>query len=198
MFRTSLRSSQVRCEVQKFIVRFTNQFVNYAFDWLLLLQGLCLQIGLCISIWTSELRNEVRDISGQIFVKSTVIIIHQGKYLLKTSGGEQLIKLLALSTSQCVLFTVILKKVFNKRPIECRSMLQGTTYVLNLCLGLFGKDKLQGKPACWHDLSFKGHYSDCLVRLVIQEKSEILKNSAWPRWVYCRFWGFLNKWRVRI
>ena len=26
------------CEVQKFIMRFTNQFVNYAFDWLLLLQ----------------------------------------------------------------------------------------------------------------------------------------------------------------
>jgi hypothetical protein len=35
----SLRSSQVRCEVQKFIMRFTNQFVNYAFDWLLLIQG---------------------------------------------------------------------------------------------------------------------------------------------------------------
>jgi hypothetical protein len=30
---------QVRCEVQKFIMRFTNQFVNYAFDWLLLLQS---------------------------------------------------------------------------------------------------------------------------------------------------------------
>ena len=39
MFRTSLRSSQVRCEVQKFIMRFTYQFVNNAFDWLLLLQG---------------------------------------------------------------------------------------------------------------------------------------------------------------
>ena len=39
MFRTSLRNSQVRCGVQKFIMRFTNQFVNYAFDWLLLLQG---------------------------------------------------------------------------------------------------------------------------------------------------------------
>ena len=36
-FRTSLRSSQVCCEVQKFIMRFTNQFVNHAFDWLLLL-----------------------------------------------------------------------------------------------------------------------------------------------------------------
>jgi hypothetical protein len=29
----------LRCEVQKFIMRFTNQFVNYAFDWLLLIQG---------------------------------------------------------------------------------------------------------------------------------------------------------------
>jgi hypothetical protein len=81
MFRTSLRNSQVRCGVQKFIMRFTNQFVNYAFDWLLLLQGpvrdrLCLQIGLWIPIWTSELRNElrneVRNICVQSFVKSTV------------------------------------------------------------------------------------------------------------------------------
>ena len=32
--------------VAKFIMRFTNQFTNYSFDWLLLLQGLCLQIGL--------------------------------------------------------------------------------------------------------------------------------------------------------
>ena len=39
---SKLRCSQVRCEVQKFIRRFTNQFVNYAFDWFLLLQGLCL------------------------------------------------------------------------------------------------------------------------------------------------------------
>jgi hypothetical protein len=39
MFWTSLRSSQVRCEVQKCIIIFTNQFVNYALDWLLLLQG---------------------------------------------------------------------------------------------------------------------------------------------------------------
>ena len=38
MFRISLRCSQVRCEVQRF-VRFTNQFVNDAFDWLILLQG---------------------------------------------------------------------------------------------------------------------------------------------------------------
>ena len=38
IFRTSLRSWQVRCEVQKFIMRFTNQFTNYASDWLPLLQ----------------------------------------------------------------------------------------------------------------------------------------------------------------
>jgi hypothetical protein len=37
-------------------MRFTNQFVNYSFDWLLLLQGLCLQIGLWIPIWTSQRR----------------------------------------------------------------------------------------------------------------------------------------------
>ncbi len=31
MFRTS----EVRCEVQKFVMKFTNQFVKLAFDWLL-------------------------------------------------------------------------------------------------------------------------------------------------------------------
>ena len=33
------KCSELRCEVQKFIMRFTYQFVNNAFDWLLLLQG---------------------------------------------------------------------------------------------------------------------------------------------------------------
>ena len=35
IFRTSLRSSEVRCEVQKFISKFTSQFVNKGCDWLL-------------------------------------------------------------------------------------------------------------------------------------------------------------------
>ena len=35
MFRTSLWSSEVRCEVQKFISEFTSQFVNKGCDWLL-------------------------------------------------------------------------------------------------------------------------------------------------------------------
>ncbi len=35
MFRTSFRTSEVRCEVHKFIIKFTNQFVKLAFDWLL-------------------------------------------------------------------------------------------------------------------------------------------------------------------
>ena len=35
MFRTSLWTWEVRCEVQKFIMKFTNQFVKLAFDWLL-------------------------------------------------------------------------------------------------------------------------------------------------------------------
>jgi hypothetical protein len=38
-FTRLLWSSQDCCEVQKFIMRFTNQFVSYAFDWLLLLHG---------------------------------------------------------------------------------------------------------------------------------------------------------------
>ena len=63
-------------------MRFTNQFVNYAFDWLLLLHG---PIGTLFTNWlvnsnmsfrtsqrTCELRNEVRNICGQSFVKSTV------------------------------------------------------------------------------------------------------------------------------
>ena len=83
MFRTSLRSSQDCCEVQKFIMRFTNQFVSYAFDWLLLLHGPIR--GTLFTNWlvnsnmsfrtsqrTCELRNEVRNICGQSFVKSTV------------------------------------------------------------------------------------------------------------------------------
>jgi hypothetical protein len=39
MFRTSLRSSKVYNEIHKPVCKL------YAFDWLLLLQGLCLQIG---------------------------------------------------------------------------------------------------------------------------------------------------------
>ena len=35
MFRTSLQTSEVRCEVQKFIMKFTNHCVKLAFDWLL-------------------------------------------------------------------------------------------------------------------------------------------------------------------
>ena len=35
MFRTLLWSSEVRCEVQKFISEFTSQFVNKGCDWLL-------------------------------------------------------------------------------------------------------------------------------------------------------------------
>jgi hypothetical protein len=33
------KCSKLLCEVKKFIMRLTDQFVNYAFDWLLLLQG---------------------------------------------------------------------------------------------------------------------------------------------------------------
>ena len=63
-------------------MRFTNQFVSYAFDWLLLLHGPIrdfvykLLVNSNISFRTSqrtcELRNEVRNICGQSFVKSTV------------------------------------------------------------------------------------------------------------------------------
>ena len=35
IFRTSWRSSEVRCEVQKFVSEFTSQFVNKGCDWLL-------------------------------------------------------------------------------------------------------------------------------------------------------------------
>ena len=35
MFRTLFGSSQVRCEVQKFIMKFTSKFVNKASNWLL-------------------------------------------------------------------------------------------------------------------------------------------------------------------
>ena len=54
-----LRCSQVRWEVQKFIRRFTNQFVNYAFDWFLLLQGLCLQI--VYHLFTNLVNNQVNN-----------------------------------------------------------------------------------------------------------------------------------------
>jgi hypothetical protein len=65
-------------------MRFTNQFVSYAFDWLLLLHGPIRDLALFtnwlvnsnMSLRTSqrtcELRNEVRNICGQNFVKSTV------------------------------------------------------------------------------------------------------------------------------
>jgi hypothetical protein len=57
----SFRTSQIRCQVQKFIMKFTNGFVNWAFDWLVWLianQRLCLQTCLWISLWTFELGNE--------------------------------------------------------------------------------------------------------------------------------------------
>jgi hypothetical protein len=82
------KCSEFRCEVRKFvakfkrfIMRFTNQFVNDAFDWLLLLQGpirdfvyklACefkyelpnFATNLRTSQRTCELRNEVRNICG--------------------------------------------------------------------------------------------------------------------------------------
>ena len=63
-------------------MRFTNQFVSYTFDWLLYFTD---QSGTLFTNWlvnsnmsfrtsqrTCELRNEVRNICGQSFVKSTV------------------------------------------------------------------------------------------------------------------------------
>ncbi len=35
LFTEMFQTSEVRCEVQKFIMKFTNQFVKLAFDWLL-------------------------------------------------------------------------------------------------------------------------------------------------------------------
>ena len=67
-FASSLRSSKVHNEIHKPVCKLRN--------WLASLtsgtnQGLCSQIGLWIPIWTCELRNEVRTICGQSFVKST-------------------------------------------------------------------------------------------------------------------------------
>ena len=84
---TNMKYSQLRCKVCKFVakfkspymMRFTNLFVNNALKiWLASFttgtnQGLCLQIGLWIPIWTSKLCNELQNICGQSFVKTTVI-----------------------------------------------------------------------------------------------------------------------------
>jgi hypothetical protein len=77
MFRTLLRSSQVRCEVQT-VHNEIHKPICKRRIWLAYFtsgtnQGLCLQIGLWIPIWTSKLRNEVRNICGQRF--NTINII---------------------------------------------------------------------------------------------------------------------------
>ena len=39
ILRASSKSSEIRCEVQKFISGFASRFVNYAFDWLVRVSG---------------------------------------------------------------------------------------------------------------------------------------------------------------
>jgi hypothetical protein len=75
IFRTSLkftrllRSSKVHNEIHKPVRKLRIWLASFTSR---IDQGLCLQIGLSIPIWASELRNEVRNICGQSFVKSTV------------------------------------------------------------------------------------------------------------------------------
>jgi hypothetical protein len=64
-----LRSSKVHNEIHKPLRKlriWLASFTSRTNQWL------CLQIGLWIPIWASKLRNEVRNICGQNFVKSTV------------------------------------------------------------------------------------------------------------------------------
>jgi hypothetical protein len=61
MLRTSFRTSQIRCKDQKFIMKFTNRFVNWAFDWLVWFnsQSEALFTNLFVnSLWTFDLCNE--------------------------------------------------------------------------------------------------------------------------------------------
>jgi hypothetical protein len=82
MFLTSFRTSQVRCQVQKFIMKFTNRFVNKVSDWLLNqtrqsnAQFTNPFVNFIMNFWTwqriCEVRNEVPNIWVKSKLKSTV------------------------------------------------------------------------------------------------------------------------------
>ena len=68
-FTRLLRSSKVHNDIHKPVRKLRISLASFTSRTN---RGLCLQIGLWIPIRASELRNEVRNICGQSFVKSTV------------------------------------------------------------------------------------------------------------------------------
>jgi hypothetical protein len=78
LFTQMFRTSQIRCQVQKFIMKFTNRFVNKASDWLLNqtsqsnAQFINLFVNFIMNFWTWQRICEVRNIWVKSKLKSTV------------------------------------------------------------------------------------------------------------------------------
>jgi hypothetical protein len=81
LFTKMFRTSQIRCKVQKLIMKFTNQFVNWAFDWLVWFSSQSealftnLLVNCIMNFWTLQRICEVRNILVKSKLKSTITAI---------------------------------------------------------------------------------------------------------------------------